>query len=326
MDRTFDIIPDDHGEEIKKRVMERDGSDSEERPKKRARANTSNLLPPESDWQNTEEPPKPEDDLDKYDCERLQQGLRFVDGAAKRKITPRTQEFLKLHKEAYKVALDGEALDKASHAVVQAMDRVYSSAWFYFQPRSSEEHDRLMHYVKLRRLEFVANYGPYLGQELQVIRVDLEAAAKGASSKIGHAAPKLGPPKTWIDIDNELASANMADLRKHVNVACGVLGIDSEHMVWLIKEWAERNRIFHNQIRQYISDCHWSKLAEQICRDLKELINVAPDEDTARNYGKAIVDIQGEYFEVMSRDDPQTWFPNGKARKLTLEKVKKSQK
>ena len=52
------------------------------------------------------------------------EGLRFDNGAAKRKITPRTQEFLKLHKEAYKVALDGEALDKASRAVVQAMDKV----------------------------------------------------------------------------------------------------------------------------------------------------------------------------------------------------------
>ena len=25
--------------------------------------------------------------------------------------------------------------------------------------------------------------------------------------------------------------------------------IDSNHMLWLIKEWAERNRVFHNQIR-----------------------------------------------------------------------------
>ena len=306
--------------------MERDGPDSEERPKKRARANTSNLLPPECDWQDTEEPPKPEDDLDKYDRERLQQGLRFIDGAAKRKITPRTQEFLELHKEAYKVALDVETLDKASRAVVQAMDKVYSSAWFYFQPRSSEEHDRLMHYVRPRRQEFVANYGDYLGQELQVIREDLEAPAKRASSEVQYAALGLGPPNTWIDNDNELAGANMTDLRKHVSVACGVLGIDPKHMVWLLNEWAERNRIFHSQIRQYISDCHWPKLAQQICRDLKELINVAPDEDTARNYEKAIVDIQGEYFEVMCRDDPQTWFPNEKARKLTLEKVAKEKK
>ncbi len=33
---------------------------------------------------------------------------------SKREITPRTQEFLNLHKDAYNVALDGEVSDKAS--------------------------------------------------------------------------------------------------------------------------------------------------------------------------------------------------------------------
>lgn len=323
MDRTFDNIPDDHGAEIKKRVIERDGSDGEERPTKRARANTSDLLPLESDWQDTEELPKPEDVLDKYDHKRLQRGLRFISGAAKRKVTPRTQEFLELYKEAYKVALDVKAPAEASRAVVQAMDKAYFSTSFYFQPRSLEEHDRLMHYVRLRRLEFTANYGDYLGQELQGIRADLKEAAKGASSEIRSATRESGPPKTWVAIDDELAGANMADLRKHVNVACDILGLDSQHMVWLIKEWAERNRIFHNQIRQCISDCHWTKLAEQICRDLKDLINVAPDEDTARYYEKVIVNIQEEYFDITSRDDPNDWLPNEKARKLRLEKQAK---
>ncbi|KAL9133070.1 MAG: hypothetical protein Q9175_005747 [Cornicularia normoerica] len=321
MDPYIDIIPDDRGEEIRKRVRERDDPNNEGRPTKRARANTSALLPPEGDRQDIEEPPKPEDDLDKYDRERLQQGLRYIDGAAKRKITPRTQEFLKLHKDAYKVALDDEAPDKASRAVVQAMDKVYSSAAFYLKPRSSEEHEHLMRYVKLRRLEFLANYGDYLGQELQNIRADLKAAAVDADSEIRTAALELAPPKTWLTIADELAGTDMADLRKQATVACGVLGIDSVHMLWLIKEWAERNRIFHNQIRQYISDCHWNLLAEQIYRDLKELLHVAPDEDTAAKYEKVLLSIQNEYFNAMSLVDPHHFLLNEKATKLTWEKL-----
>ena len=112
MDPYFDIIPDDRGEEIRKRVRERDGSDSVGRPTKRARAKTSALLPPGGDGQEVDEPPKPEDDLDKYDRERLQKGLRYINGAAKRKITPRTYEFLKLYKDAYKATLDGGAPGK----------------------------------------------------------------------------------------------------------------------------------------------------------------------------------------------------------------------
>ena len=326
MDPYLNLIPNERGEEIRKRMRERDGSDSEGRPTKRARAKSSALLPPGGDGLEVEEHPKPEDDLDKYDRERLQKGLRSINGAAKQKITPRTREFLKLHKDAYTVALDSGAPEKASRAVVQAMDQAYHSFWFYFKPHSSEEHGHLMHYVKLRRLELLSNYGDYLGQGLQGIRADLEAAATGDGSEVQYAALELGPPKTWLTIADELAGANMGDLRKNVYIACGVLGIDPNHMLWLIKERAERNRIFHNQIRQYISDCHWAHLAEQVCRDLKELLHVAPDPHTAANYKEVLLTIQIEYFNVINRDDPQHWIPNENARKLTEGKMVKEKK
>ena len=321
----MDTTPYECGEEIKNRVRERDGSDSEERPTKRARANTDALLPPGNDEQNIEDtPPKPEKDLDDYDRERLRKGLRYVNEASKRKITPRTQEFLKLHKDAYKVAL--EAPDKVSQAVVQVMDQVYYSAAFYFKARSSEEYDSLMCYLKLRRLELLANYGDYVGQELQEIRADLKAAAIGASSDVQQAATHLGPPNLWQDIAGELAGEDVNNLRKHMKVACGVLGIDPIHMSWLIQEWADRNRIFHNQIRRYISDCHFKSLAEQICRDLKELINVAPDEETAAKYEKVLLSIKEEYFDVVNREDPEYWIPNEEVRKLMQEKMERDKK
>lgn len=206
------------------------------------------------------------------------------------------------------------------------MDQVYYSAAFYLKPRSSEEHEHLMHYVKLRRLELLANYGDYLEQELQCIRADLKAAATGAGSVVRDAALELRSRKTWLTIADELAGANMSDLRKHVYIACGVLNIDPNHMLWLIKEWAEKNRIFHNQIRQHISNCHWGRLAEQVCRDLQELLDVAPDPDTAANYKKVLLTIQNEYFDVISRDDPQHWFSNEKARKLTEENMAREKK
>lgn len=130
MDPYSDTIPDDQGEKIRKRVRERDGSDDEGRPKKRARADTGILFPPGDDEQDVEEPPKPEEDLASYDRERLQQGLRYINGAQKRKITPRTQEFLQFHKDPYKAALHSEAPGEASRAVIPALDKVYNSATF----------------------------------------------------------------------------------------------------------------------------------------------------------------------------------------------------
>ena len=321
MDLYLDTIPDDRGEDIKELVRERDGSDSKRRPIKRARADTSVLLPlpPGNDEQNIEDPLKPENDLNNYDRERLQKGLRQINEAAKRKITPRTQVFLKLHKDAYKAALEAQALEEASQAVVQSMDQVYYSAAFYLKPRSSEEYEHLMLYVKLRRLEFLANYGDYLGQELQEIQVDLKTAAVDANSE---ADTGLGPPISWLDIADE----DVGNLRKDVDVACGVLGIDSNHMSWLIQEWADRNRILHNQIRQNISNCHFTILARQLCRDLKEILNIAPDEETAQKYERVLLSIQEEYFEALCRDDPEFWIPNENARKLIQDKLAREKK
>ena len=162
MDPFLDTIPKGRGEEVRKRVRERDASDSAERPTKRSRADTSTLLPPGDE----ESVLMPEDDTDKYDRKRLQKGLRYVSAAAKRKITLRTQEFLKLHKDAYKAALKGEISDRESRVVVQAMDQVYYSKAFYLEPLSSKNDEDLIPYLKLRRIEPPSVYGVFLGKRI----------------------------------------------------------------------------------------------------------------------------------------------------------------
>ena len=72
--------------------------------------------------------------------------------------TPRTSEFL-IHKDAYEVALDVEPSDKAAHAVVQAVNTLYHNTARDLEPRTSEEYEHLMCYVKLRQVEFLVNYG-----------------------------------------------------------------------------------------------------------------------------------------------------------------------
>lgn len=302
------------------------GSDSEEPPRKRGRTDTNAIVSPEDDGEEAEERLKPEDDLEKYNHVRLRKWLKYINRATKQKITPRTQEFLRLHEDAYEVALDTEVPDKASQAVVQAMDQVYASASFYLKPPSPENYQHYESYLNLRRLELMVNYDCYLGQGLQQTRAKLKEAAVDASLEVQAANAKFGPPKKWADIADELDGVNMVDLQRHVYVACGVLGIDPNHMLWLIKEWAEGNRKFHNKIREHVQDCHWHSLAKQICRDLKELLNVTDDRDTATKYEQVLLSIRDEYFDVVSRDDPEHWLPNKKARKLIKEKFERIQR
>ena len=212
---------------------------------------------------------------------------------------------------------------------MQALDQVYYSKSFYFKPRSSDEHERFMNYVKLRRLELLANYGDYLEHEVSHFRADLKEAASGAHSEnpeVLEASRGLSGSRTWTDIADELAGADVTGLRKNISGACDALGIDPEHMLWLIEEWAQRNRVFHSAIRQYISECRWHYVAKQLCRDFKELLNVSPDHDTAVKYERVLLKIRSDYFNVKGPDDPDYRVPNEKAAKLLEEKVAKNKK
>ena len=87
---------------------------------------------------------------------------------------------------------------------------MYYSKSFYFKPRSSEEHERFVDYVKLRQLELLANYGDYLEHEASLFRADLKEAFSGAHSEnpeILEASRGLSGPRTWTDIADELADA-----------------------------------------------------------------------------------------------------------------------
>ncbi|KAL9609238.1 MAG: hypothetical protein Q9167_005973 [Letrouitia subvulpina] len=278
--------------------------------------------------EDVETPPKPEEDLEKYTKERLQAGLKFIKGAEKRNITPRTQQYLRFYKDAYKVALEGTRPKKASCAVVQKMDEVYCSSAFYFRARSSAEHQRHQLYLKLRQLELLGNYRDYLGQEPQAFRANLKETKKddNSSEEVRQAASKLGPAKMWLQIAEELKEADVAELRKNMDVACNILNLDPNHMTWLIAEWEKRNTFFHSQIRENITDCDWTRLAEQLCRDLKELLNVEVDQDLVDQYEKVIVGFRDRYFDVVNPRKVKGWFPNERARKETRELLAKQMK
>ena len=71
------------------------------------------------------------------------------------------------------------------------MDKVYHSPGSFFKPLTPDEHQEFMYYVKLRRLEMLANYGDWLGRELQKIRAQLKSAAT-ESGRTGRWEAHLG--------------------------------------------------------------------------------------------------------------------------------------
>lgn len=320
------VAPGDEGAIIDKRVRERDGSDDDERElvvkRQRQRSNTISLV--DENGPGVDTVPRPEQDLSRYNKDRLEQGLRYLHKESKRKITPRTAEFLVQYKDAYKVALEDK--DPAAARVVQAMDKLYYSSAYYFKARTAEEDKKLNCYLTLRRLELLANYGDYLGQEPQEIRFKLKRAAVGSSTEVRDAASALGSKSTWLEIANRLEGVELPVLRTHIDIACEVLGLEAGHLEWLIKEWGSPNRTFHNQIREHIQNCLWGSVAEQLCRDLKELRHVEADPETISHYEHVLLALREEYFIVKDEDQPQYWKPNEKADRLQDEKLERDRK
>lgn len=313
-------IPEDLGEEVRKRHRDRD-EEERKAPNKRRRIPSTSIS--NAEIPASLQPPKPEENLDAYDPQRLEQGLEYITSAFKRDITPRTRTFLELHQEAYEKALVEPSENPAAVAVVQALDQVYDTQPFYFKPRQGKDYEEFLAFVKLRQFEMLANYGDCLGQELQELRAELKQTARFGGKDVKEAAFALGPPTTWVQIADEL-SGNSLGIDTHVRVACGVLGIEADHVTWLIKDWGTRCRDLHNSVRENIKDCRWTSLKDLLCRDLKELLMVT-DGKTASKYQTVLLSLAHEYFEIDDYVDSDAWYPNDKARELMKQKKRSSQ-
>lgn len=81
------VAPSDEGAIIDKRIREHDGSDDDERElvvkRQRQRSNTISLV--DEDGPGADTVPRPEQDLSRYNKDRLDQGLRYLHRESKRK-------------------------------------------------------------------------------------------------------------------------------------------------------------------------------------------------------------------------------------------------
>ena len=191
-------IPDGFDERIKFLIRKRDGLAANEQPREqRSRQDTSTILVSHSPSNDLKEL-KPEKDLQNYTRLRLLAGLHYCHEATQKQITPRTANFLWLHMDAYKVALEttediaDESSSLTTRAVVQAFDDVYSTfASSQYRPCEPEEYRILMSLANLRLLEIYNRYSPFAATEEQK-----EATWTPVKERIDkYGLPGLPPPR-----------------------------------------------------------------------------------------------------------------------------------
>ena len=329
MDIINVTIPDTVDADSKKRVAE---SHSEEGyPTKRLRADTTTLIAAKP---TLYDPPYPEKDLTRYSQSRLQEGLAFVNQALKKQnITPRTKTFLSLHKNALKVALEDAEPAQSTLATVQTFESIYMSEAFYFAPRDENAQKHLDAYLKLRRLELLAQYGDYLSLELANFKARLLDAVKQDRDNINlrEAHSEIAKRKV-TQLAEELSKTDINALKTGVYVACDVLGIGTQHLLTLINLWSERRTAFHNEVKQNVENCKWLAVSTNIHRDLRELTNVWPMSDYEEDpdikcIRTSISRLRDSLFTVLDEDEPAGWLPNALAAELsTVHAARKKKK
>ena len=104
------------------------------------------------------------------------------------------------------------------------------------------------------------------------------------------------PPEPYFPFDDTPFSNEVAKAAK-------ALGMTIKQVVFEIEAYAARNQTCHNDVKNLIHKCHWSKLAELLASDLlalKSLIKL----DVARQsaWRTTIHALSQKYFEYLYRD------------------------
>lgn len=124
----------------------------------------------------------------------------------------------------------------------------------------------------------------------------------------------MNDPGPYFPLDETQFSNDVAKAGK-------ILGKTSKQVFFEIEAYAARNQACHNDVKNLIHKCHWSKLAELLSSDLLALKSLFKL-DTARQtaWRTAILTLSQKYFEYLYRDGDTpmyalTEYANKKAKK-----------
>ena len=270
-------------------------------------------------------PPQPEEDVNHYTQNRLQQGLQYSEARLTRKISPITHAFMKRYHDAYEHAL--ESATERNIGAVFAFDEILHSKAFLQREFSNSEMELVHELQRLRELEFLANYGDYLGAD---------------TSELRHRSRELKTPNyeqlsarnKWTTIADRLALQIQANssaedgVKAAVYAACTKIPLDYDQTIWTIQAYAERNGYCHNDVGDFIENMQWTRLAKRIYADLNDIPNAIPLTRSAElpSWIKAIETVRDRYLIVVDNDDPETWIPANRALELIKERIEKKER
>ncbi|KAK3364306.1 hypothetical protein B0T25DRAFT_529761 [Lasiosphaeria hispida] len=238
------------------------------------------------------QPPAPLASIDQYDEARLKEGLLYADRTLRikhRVVSPMAAHLLGLYKATVKSAIEKEWADDNERVTLLKTLFVYERELYINNAlRLPSKHvdtsimDRLL---ELRRYEFAARYGDYVGEVCKKLKVK----AKEQSTLFFHQLH--GWDRYWTDIAREIQNEasdwdkwesgdetvkESIKTRLAVYNACNYIGLNFDETRQTIMLYGDRNSILHTSVLRLVEKGMWHKLSGLLHDDLRDLPIVTP--------------------------------------------------
>ncbi len=273
--------------------------------KTRSGAGTQELLP-ESQGLVV---PVPEKGLDAYTNERLQKSLVYADGFLRqRKTSPRTQHFMAAFKDQIKTAMttnDGNEKHLATKHV-KALEILIENEIFLLPGAAPEAAQYEEKILDLRKIEYYARYGYYLGLVPQQLRNIAKAKKFDNSETLSTVVWWTDVAKVLLEEERDKAKADKSGDYKYetptltaVSDACRYLGLNKDVAVWSIKKYGKRNDLLHRSLKEMREAGEYDKLARTLNADLRNISSVFPPSEPEEEI---------EHLKSVIKSEIKRWF------------------
>ncbi len=268
--------------------------------------------------------PSPEKSPADYSHSKVEERLEYVHRAEERNLTPRSQMFLQLYKEAADNALQvvDEDVRACYYTRLYRYDQfIQQNFWLCKEP--TEQHKELeQKLLELKRLEYYARYGDHLTSELaevketaRALRIESHEELQDYWTKINE---KMRDEKLILERDGVQTDHRSVPTLLAVWHVANTVNLPRERVIWVIEQYAQRSLLSHYTITQLMQTGDWSALAILLYNDAKDLAVTIPLSDARNlvNMSATISTLKERFFEVEPGDEdfPKAWTRTESAR------------
>ena len=272
--------------------------------------------------------PSPEQSPSDYTPAKVQKRLEYARHVGRRNISPRSEIFLQLYRDAAINALAvTENKDRLDYCTqLYRYDKFLEANSFMGEEPTKEQKELEEKLLKLKRLEYYARYSDYWARELSLlketalmVKTENYEELQQYWTTINEKLQADKNDKDWFE--KELGKLDRGKMPTIIAVrsVAKELKLPTERVVWVIERYAERNLLVHFSVTELIQLGRWSKLADLLYHDAKDLALVIPPqmEDDIDKMSGIISSIKDKFFTVEEGDEdfPEAWRANEDANK-----------